>query len=380
MIGKQKLGVKIILIALGILLIVLPFAASACQGPEPAPAPALAPAPTPSPAPTPAPAPAPAPEPEPEEKPTIKFSDTWYESVWLANAIAGFILEEGYGYPVETVELAVPVSQVSLSNGDIDVWLDLWYWYYLEWYKPAIAAGEIENLGIAMEPAPSFWTIPQWVHEEHNINTVQDMKDNWELFQDPEDPDKGLFVNCPIGWQCQAINTIKLEAYGLTEYYNIIEPSAGAMEAALAGAQKKHEPVFGYYWAPTALMGAYDWYILEEPEYNADVWDKILAAIEDESLRPLDEAVAYEAVSPINGIWSGLRDMAPDVVAMLEKMTVGLEQTNKAAAWAKENEIEDWEKAAVWYMRTYDDRWKTWVTDDAYTKIKKALDEYGPVP
>jgi glycine betaine/proline transport system substrate-binding protein len=315
-----------------------------------------------------------------EEKPTLKFSDTWYESVWLANAIAGFIIEEGYGYPVETVQASVQVAQISLSQGDLHVWLDCWWWYYLGWYDEAIANGEIENLGPTMEPAPSFWMIPTWVHEEYNINTVEDMKEHWELFKDPEGPTKGLFINCPIGWECQMINRVKLEAYGLTEYYNIIEPTAGAMEAALAGAQKKHQPVFGYYWAPTALMGMYDWYMLEEPEFDPDVWDKIQAALDDESLRPIDEACAYEAVSPINAVWSGLRDTAPDVVALFEKMNIGLELTNESAAWAKENEVEDWNKVSVWYLRNNESRWKAWVTDDAYKKIKTALDEYGPVP
>ena len=231
-----------------------------------------------------------------------------------------------------------------------------------------------------MEPAPSFWTIPQWVHEEYNINTVEDMKKHWELFKDPEDPTKGLFINCPIGWNCQMVNQIKLEAYGLMEYYNYIEPSAGAQEAAMAGAQKKHKPVFGYYWSPTALMGMFDWYILEEPEFDADVWDKIMKAIDDETLRPLDEACAYEAVSPVNAVWSGLRDVAPDLVPLFEKMNIGLENTNRAAAWAKENEVEDWNKVGVWYLREYDDRWKAWVPTDIYNKVKEALDDYGPVP
>ncbi len=88
-------------------------------------------------------------------------------------------------------------------------------------------------------------------------------------------------------------------------------------------------------------MGMFDWYILEEPEYDPNVWDKIQAAIEDKSLRPLNEACGYEALSSVNAIWSGLRNMAPDVVAMLGKMVVGLEPINKTAAWAKENEVED---------------------------------------
>ena len=313
-------------------------------------------------------------------KPTIKLSNTEYETVWLANALAEFILEYGYGYPVEDVSMGVPISQVSLMQGDIDAWLDAWWWYYLEWYEPAIADGKIENLGPIMEPAPSFWVIPQWVHDEYGIDSVFDLADNWELFKDPEDKSKGLFVNCPIGWQCQMVNTVKLEAYGLLDYFNIVEPTAGALEAAMAGAQMKHEPIVGYYWAPTALMGMYDWYILEEPEYSDAVWADILAAIEDESLRPLDEACAYEAVSPRNLIWSGLNEKAPEVVDVISNMNIGLDNTNKAAAFMKDNELEDWETAAIWYLRTFESRWKGWVTTDAFTKIKTALDDYGPIP
>lgn len=52
-----------------------------------------------------------------------------------------------------------------------------------------------------------------------------------------------------------------------------------------------------------------------------------------------------------------------------------LEQTNRAAAWAKENEIEDWDKVAIWYMKTYEDRWKTWVPTDIFNKVKDVLDK-----
>ena len=168
---------------------------------------------------------------------------------------------------------------------------------------------------------------------------------------------------------------VKMEAYGLSDYYNLIAPgSSGAMEAVLASAQMKQEPVFGYYWAPTAIMGMYDWYILEEPAYDADVWAQITAAKDDDSLRPLSEACAYETL-PINiGVNSGLRDTATDIVELLEKMTVGLEALNKTAAWAKENEVQDWEDAAIWYLNEYESTWKTWVTDDAYDKIKEALE------
>ncbi|MEE8420549.1 MAG: hypothetical protein V3R92_03720, partial [Dehalococcoidales bacterium] len=121
------------------------------------------------------------------------------------------------------------------------------------------------------------------------------------------------------------------------------------------------------------IMGAYDWYILEEPEYDAAIWDQITAAREDKSLRPLSEATAYETIPTTKGINPSLREIAPDVVAMLEKMNVSVQPINVTAAWASETDVQDWELAAIYYLENYEDLWSTWVTDEAYAKIKDAL-------
>ena len=311
-----------------------------------------------------------------EEKPTIKFADTQFESLWINNAVAKFVIENGYGYPVETIEMTTPIFQLTLAKGEIHVMMELWQQNLLDWYNEEIAKGTIENLGMTYEGGPQFFIIPKWVAEEYNIKTVFDMKDHWKLFEDPEDPSKGAFINCIIGWQCTEINEVKMEAYGLTDYYNIIAPgSSGALDAALAGPQKKNKPLFGYHWSPTAIMGMYDWYILEEPEYDPEVWDKITAAKEDKSLRPLSEASAYETIPVDKGISVSLRDIAPDVVAMLEKMVVGVNEINKTAAWAKANEVQNWDEAAIYYLNNFEERWQSWVTNDAYKKIKDALKE-----
>ena len=60
---------------------------------------------------------------------------------------------------------------------------------------------------------------------------------------------------------------------------------------------------------------------------------------------------------------------------MLRKMKVGLGPLNRASAWAYEYGIEDWEKVAVYYLQTFDDRWEAWVTPEAYDRVRKALVE-----
>ena len=312
----------------------------------------------------------------PGQKPVIKIRDGQWESQWINNAIAEFIIEEGYGYPVEKLALNTLVMKEALPKGEVDLCLEGWQQNMPDWYNEQIEKGTIVNLGMIYEASDQVFIIPKWVAEEYSIKTVSDMIDHWELFQDPQDPSKGLFYNCIAGWQCTEINEVKLEAYGLTRYYNLVSPASGdALKAALERAQQGHQPVFGYYWTPTPLMASYQWHILEEPPYNAACWEEIAAAREDTSLRPIDQACAYES-HPVDKLaHKGLLGKAPDVVEMLRKMNVGFDPLNDTLAWANENEVEDWEEAGIYYLQNYEDRWQTWVTPEAYDKIKKALEE-----
>ncbi len=69
-----------------------------------------------------------------------------------------------------------------------------------------------------------------------------------------------------------------------------------------------------------------------------------------------------------------MRQKAPGLVTMLEKADIGLDQINKTAAWAVTEEIAgEWELAVVYYLTTWEDRWKGWVTTDAFNKVKATL-------
>ena len=316
---------------------------------------------------------------EEEEKPTIKLADNQYESLWINNAVFDFIAQNGYGYPVEHVETTTPIAQVSLANGDVDIWIELWIANIIDWYNEETANGNIEDLKDPpiFEGGPQFFTIPKWVAEEHNIRTIDDMKrpEVVALFPDPEDSSKGAFVNCPIGWQCAEINRAKLQAYGLSDLYNIQSGGTGAaLDAALAGAQLRNEPVFGYYWAPTALMGKYEWSVIEEPAYNAACWEEVIKGRDDASYTPT-MACAYEDNPIGKGINSGLREKAPDIVEMLEKMDLGVDAINKTAAWASDNDVQEWEQAAVYFLQNYEDKWTTWMPSENADKVKEALAE-----
>lgn len=258
-----------------------------------------------------------------EEKPTIKLVDGGWETLDINNAIAKYIIENGYDYPVDMI---VGSWQEALANGDVDVMMEGWQQNASEWYTRESANGTIVTLATVYESGPQFFMVPQWVADEYQIKTIYDMEGHWELFKDPTDPTRGLFYNCPKGSMCAEVNPVKLESYGLHRAFNIVDAvSYGALDDTLISAQLKKDPVFGYYWSPTPLMRQHDWYVLEEPPYSKGCWSTVTAAAEDPSQRPLDQACEY----PDPGIQilanSGLEGRAPDVVAMLRQMNVGLE-------------------------------------------------------
>ena len=243
--------------------------------------------------------------------------------------------------------------------------MEAWQHNRLDWYNDAIRNQKIENLGQTYEDGLQFFVIPQWMADEYNIRSVEDMKEHWELLKDPNDDSRGLFITCPRESACGKVNSVKLEAYGLNNSYNLIFPATfGDLEELLENAQAARQPVFGYYWAPASLNAIYDWQILEEPPYTEECWEQVRLASEDKIPRPIDRACEYPHFAIDKIVHADLRKKAPDVVKMLERMDIGLDPLTEIIAWAKRKDISDPEQKAIRYLETYSDRYLNWMPDD----------------
>jgi glycine betaine/proline transport system substrate-binding protein len=185
-----------------------------------------------------------------------------------------------------------------------------------------------------------------------------------------------VIVNCIIGWDCAEVNRVKLYAYGLQDDYNFMEPGASAaLDAAIAGAVKKGEPVLAYYWEPTWLLGLYDMVQLEEPEYTDECWALNTAAKDGEielSDVTAEAGCAYETVGIPKSVTASMADRAPELVEFLTKMNVGTDELNKTAAYMESQETSA-EEAALYYLNEFPEKWQSWVTDDAKANIEAAL-------
>jgi ABC-type proline/glycine betaine transport system substrate-binding protein len=122
-------------------------------------------------------------------------------------------------------------------------------------------------------------------------------------------------------------------------------------------------------------MGMYQWHILKEPPYDEGIWEKIKAASEDKIPRPIEEACAYPYFAIDKLVHADLVKKAPDVVDMLRNMNVGLEPLKQTLAWAKENSVSDPEQLAAWYLENYQERYRTWIPEEIYMNVQRAVRE-----
>ena len=326
---KHKPGIKLLLVALGAILILTSFVGCVTE----------------------------------PEKPTLIFADFNWDSAQLHNRIAAFILEHGYGYESELVPgESIPLI-TALERGDVDVVMEWFLEGALEAYEKAIASGEVVDLGPNFPDTWQGWLVPTYMIEDGDLPegfSVFDMADYWELFKDPEDPTKGRFINSIPGWVSTGSNSEKLVAYGLTDYYtDFLAGSDAALSGSMVGAYEKHDPWIGYYWSPTWVLGKLDMTKVVEPPYDKEVWDTT-------------HACAYPA-GPANILVNvGLQDTAPDVVEFLRNYGTTLVQNNEALLYMQENEATT-EDAAVWFLQEYESIWTQWVPADIASKVKDAL-------
>lgn len=290
-------------------------------------------------------------------KETITFVDFSWASVQVHNRIAGFIIEHGYGYDVDYVFYESIPGIIALRRGDADVTMEIWVDNILETWRDALRRKEVLDLGSNYQDAPQGWYVPTYVIKGDpergikpmapDLKTVFDLEKYWELFRDPEEPDKGRFYNGPSGWVVHSINLKKLEVYGLDDKFVSFDPgSQTSLATAILKAYKQGKPILAYYWEPTWIMGMLDMTKLEEPPYDPEIWNK-------------NYGCAFPNTKVHIAASSKLKDKAPELITFLANYETTLEQTNKVLAYMRQNDATV-EEAALWFLKNYKDVWQNW--------------------
>lgn len=298
----------------------------------------------------------------------IIFTDAGWDSAKIHNNIAGFIAEAAFGLSWSELPGSTPITYEAIKNGEIDVHMEMWT-DNIAPYRSDVASGSILELGVNFDDNMQGFYVPRYVIEGDasrgiepmapTLRYVIDLLDYAHLFTDDENPSMGRIYGGIPGWAVDDILFKKYMHLELNEKYNYFRPgSDAALAAALTGAYERGEPIVGYYWEPTWLMGKYDFVLLDDAPYNS-----------------ADFAEGKTAFAPVRVTITarpGFDTDFPEFAEFLSKYRTSSALTSEALTHMQDTGA-NYRDTAIWFLKTHDYLLDEWLDADKAAAVREAL-------
>jgi glycine betaine/proline transport system substrate-binding protein len=304
---------------------------------------------------------------------TIDIAEmTWPSAAALAH-IHAIILGEGFGCNVEVVTGdTVPTSASMLSRGTPAVAPELWTSAIEDAWKSGIEDGIVVQLADAITDGTiEGWFIPRYVQEANpELTTAEAVIERPDLFADPENPGMGRLYSCPPGWVCELSTSALYEAFDMENRgWNLFSPgSGGALDASIARAFTREEPILFYYWGPTSILGQYDAVQLDLGPINEATY----ACNTDTDCAEPAGVTAYPSSPAVIGAAAWVAEDAPEVAAYFANAGLSNDQISRLLVYGEENMAGAAETAEN-FLRTEQDLWTSWVPADVAERVLASL-------
>ncbi len=293
----------------------------------------------------------------------VSITEMNWASAGVVTAVSKFLMEQGYGCTVTVVPSSTVPSVASVAEtGKPDILTELWV-NTAPQYADLEKEGKLIGLTkVLSDGGVEGWWIPGYLAEEHPELTTID-----GILAHP-DWVGGMFNNCPEGWGCRIVNdnldkVFDLEGHGIKVFDH---GSGETLAASIGAAYTDKKPWFGYYWAPTAILGRYPMTMVDIGPYVAD--NNCNASTD--CANPIKSA--YQPSDVWTAVTPSLKEREPDVTELMSHVSFTNDQMNEVLAWQEENKATA-EEAAVHFLTTYKDVWGGWLNDDARGKLAAVL-------
>lgn len=304
----------------------------------------------------------------------VTIADMNWNSATLIANIDRFILEHGYGCEAELVPGdTMPTGTSMIEKGEPDIAPELWSNSFKAALEKGVAEKRLRVAGKSLSDGgeEGFWVPKYLVDKDPSLATIKGIKANAKMFEHPEDPSKSAFLGCPAGWNCQITSGNLFKALELEKAgFDLVDPGSGAaLAGSIAKAYEREKPWFGYYWAPTAVLGKYK---MVKVDFGSGVdeehYVKCISIADCEN----PKATMYPP-SPVHTVTTEpFAARAPEAYEYLTKRAFRNAEMNALLAWMEDNQA-DGDIAMEHFMKNNPDTWKAWVSADVAAKIEKAL-------
>ena len=287
-----------------------------------------------------------------------------WASANVVTAVSKFLMEQGYGCTVTTVPSSTPTALTAVAEtGTPDILTELWV-NTAPTYGELVEAGKIvEVADVLSDGGIEGWWVPQYVVDEHpQAATLAGILANPEWVG-------GQFDGCPDGWACRTVDdnmnkVIDFEGNGIKVFNH---GSGETLATAIASAYSDKKPWFGFYWAPTAILGKYPMVLVDMGANDAAIH-----ACNSDKACTTPGISAYPSAAVKTAITTTFQAREPDIAALMSKVTFTNEQMNGILAWMEDNNASA-EEGAVYFLTNNKEIWSDWLNDSAREKLSAVL-------
>ena len=294
----------------------------------------------------------------------VTITEMDWASSAVVTAVASFLMEQGYGCNVQKVPSSTVPALTSLAEtGEPDIITEVWA-NSTPSYQPLVDEGKlVEVADVLSDGGVEAWWIPAYLAESNPELTT------WEGIMANPAAVGGKFHDCPAGWACDIINNNNLKAAniegsGLERFQH---GSGETLQTSIASAYSEKAPWFGYYWAPTAVLGKYPMVRVEVPAYNAEGH----ACNGDvDCANPVFSA--YPASKVATAVSGPFAEANPEIVTLLSNVSFTNAQMGEVLAWRLDNNA-SYDEAAVYFLTENTAVWGSWLNEEAKGKLAALL-------
>ena len=295
---------------------------------------------------------------------TVSITQMDWASSAVVTSVANFLMTQGYGCDVQVVPSStVPALTSVAETGEPDILTEVWA-NSTPSYEGLLAEGKVVELtNVLSDGGVEAWWIPQYLAESNpELTTIEGIMANPAAVG-------GKFHDCPSGWACDIINNNNLKALdtagaGLERFQH---GSGETLQASIAAAFADKAPWFGYYWAPTAVLGKYPMVPVAVPAYDEAAHTCNGSA---DCANPV--ASAYPKSKVVTAVAGGFMEREPAVAELMKNISFTNAQMGDVLAWRLDNNA-SYDEAAVYFLTTYNDVWGDWLNAEAKAKLSSLL-------
>ena len=303
----------------------------------------------------------------------ITIANMNWASAQAIAEIDKIILTHGYNCNVELVPGDTMPTFTSMNEkGEPDVAPELWSNSLRIPLDAAKEEGRLLASNVFSQGGEEGWFIPEsTLNANPELKTWEDVIARPDLFPNPENPSRGALVGCPAGWACQIINQNLYKAYDMeAKGWDLIDPGSSAgLDALINKAVNDGDNILTYYWAPTAILGKLQMYMLQpNAQHDKDEWENCTGVAD--CANPQPNAWGFSYVETV--VTDNFAQEASVGLEYITNRSFGNATLNALLAWMADEQATG-EEAAIYYLKNNQDDWGDWVSDDVKERVLAAL-------